>query len=157
MAKAFEEKTINGKKYGLHLMGAFKAAVVGQKLFKLLAPVAGSYFDAATSDALDGMKFSSIATILAENLDELDLEELIEKVVATNLTVNGQALPTSFDEYFKGNLGEMIDVASWAFEVNFKSLFLESMWGRKVLAEMKKFTIQKEQDQSEPEQPETEA
>ena len=150
----FQEVTINGNKYGLHLLGALKAARIGKKLFKVAAPVIGSYVDANTSNALAGMKFSTIATLLAENVDELELEELIDAVIGGgNLTKNGQALPASIDEEFKGNLGEFMDVVSWAFEVNFKSLFLDSTWGRKLMELKQKFISQKEAE-SEPEQSE---
>ena len=156
-SKVFKETTINGNKYGLHLVGALKGARIGQKMFKVLAPVAGSYFDANTSDALAGMKFSTIATLLAENVDELDLEELIESVIGGGkLVKNGQAIDRDLDKAFQGDLGEFMDVATWAFEVNFQSLFLESTLGRKIMDLKNKYTVQKEV-QSEEEQSETPA
>ena len=155
MTKAYEEKTINNTKYGIHLLPAMKAALIGQKLIKALVPVVGSYFDARTSDKLDGMKFSTLATILAENLDELELETLITEVVAKNLTVNGQAV--DFDTHFQGHVGVMFDVLAWAAEVNFKSLFLESTLGKQVLETMKNIMPPTEETPSEEESKETEA
>lgn len=146
MSKSIQEKTINKNKYQLHMLGALKAFTIGRGLTKLM-PVAGSFMDAQFSNALDGLKFSTIATVLLENLEELDIDDILEEVVYSKLICNGQDI--NADEHFKGNLGEMVDVIAWALEVNFKSLFLGSTLVSKMFKQLKGMGILPQMAQQE--------
>jgi len=132
--KGFKTKKIGKNKYGVHMLKAKEAFSYGLKLRSLL-PVTGSFFDARTSSALEGLKFSTMAEVFLDSMDALDIESILEDVVYGNLTVNGQDIDV--DEHFQENLGEMLDVIAWVLEVNFKSLFLGSTFLSKMFSKLK--------------------
>lgn len=133
--KMYQNKTFGKTKYGVHTLPARRAFFLGLKV-KSLLPVGGSFLDAQTSNALDGMKFQTIASAFMDNLDALDLEALLDEIVFSRIDVNGQTLENP-DEHFADNLGEMLDVIAWVLEVNFKSLFLGSTLVQKMLSKLK--------------------
>lgn len=132
--KSLEEKTFGKNKYTIHLLGARRAFTIGRGIVKVF-PSAGSFFDAQFSDALDGLKFSTVATVFIENLEDLEIDDILEEVVFSKLIINGQ--DANIDDHFQANLGEMLDVVAWALEVNFKSLFLGSTLVSKMLSKLK--------------------
>ena len=137
-AKGYKTKKIGKNKYGLHMLKAKEAFSYGLKLRTLL-PVSGSFFDSQTSNALDGMKFSQMAETFVMSMDSLEIEDILEDVVYSNLDLNGQDVDV--DDHFQGELGELIDVIAWALEVNFKSLFLGSTFLSKMYSKLKEMGL----------------
>lgn len=133
-----ETRTIDGRRFEITPMGAFRGLRAMERLAKVLGPgvaeaavelFAGGAVDLAKAAVARGRFLASLAHGFGEIADRLDgttLEWLVGELAADTMVATEQggmvALKTVFDRYFAGEYPLLFSWAQAAFEVNFGPL-----------------------------------
>lgn len=114
--------TLDDVKYEIKLLPASDGIVMAKEIVKLVSPVLGSLVDGTRTHAEfgDATVFTDAALYLCSQLDKADVLEMIYALL-NNLKVNG--VEVEFDEAFKANYGNLVEVVKFAMEGNFSSFF----------------------------------
>lgn len=121
-------KEIDGYKFQINKLRTSELLKHGTKLAKVIVPILA---EKAMQDKLDQVDFSSLADLLVDNIDELNLEELMP-VLLNQATCDG--MPLQYEDFFRGKFMTLIKVMQWALTENFLNFFDGSM-------EMNGFTL----------------
>ena len=110
---------INGKEFQIFLLNASDGITMARDLSTTLLPVLGTL---KTKD--DGqVDFRAAAVELSQNIDKIDILSVLNKLLK-ELCVDQDEV--SFDDFFAGNYGELIDIVAYALRENFESFFSQS-------------------------------
>lgn len=119
-------KTINGKEYTVTLLPATIGLKMSLEISKLLAPSLGASVDGLRhDDILHGapQTFSDLALKLVNQMDKVNIVGMIGTLLGS-VEVNGKRI--DFDNHFRANYGELIQVLEFALRENFESFFTGS-------------------------------
>lgn len=114
------KKTINGKEFQIHLLGAGDGIQTVTQISDLLIPLMGAVQGGADEDGNVDLDFGKIATVFAMHMGNLDILAIITRLLK-GLAVDGSEV--KIDEYFVANYGELIAVMAFALQENFSSFF----------------------------------
>ena len=112
---SFKTKEINSKTFQISLLPAGEGIQMAQKLSLLVVPL----LEGADGEELE-LDFMKVATNLSSSLGDNDLLLIIKRLLK-GLAVDGKE--ASFDDYFRGNYGELIQAVAFALQENFGSFF----------------------------------
>lgn len=120
------EKLINNKKFSLTLLPADEGLAVAFKLFAMLGPSVASIADSSRTEEYklpeeDDLYTQAVLHLVSRMSDVPDVIKVI-KTVTRELKVNGNLI--EFNDYFKGNYGELISALKFCLEENFKDAFM---------------------------------
>lgn len=112
---AIEQKVVSvaGSDFLITHLPASKGLVVMKDLVKLIGPVIGR-LGTDTGPA-------TIVEALAENIDNVDVTQLLQRLMVTVSKSNGQ--PLNFDMDFAGQYHVLLKLAQEVVEFNFGSVF----------------------------------
>lgn len=105
--------TVAGNDYLITHLPTTKGLVVMKSLVKLLGPVLGSLTETSGPSVL--------VEALAENIDNVDVVELIQRLMVTVTKANGQ--PLNFETDFAGQYHVLIALAKEVVDFNYGSVF----------------------------------
>lgn len=115
LSNKIKVKEINGKTFQIYLLPAGEGIGMAQKLSGLIAPM----LEQGANDEVS-VDFIKVATSLSTSLGDNELLLIIKRLLK-ELAVNGSEV--SFDDYFTGNYGELINIVAFALQENFGSFF----------------------------------
>lgn len=112
---SFKTKEIKDRTFQISLLPAGEGIQMAQKLSTLVLPI----LEGAGEDEVE-IDFMKIATGLSASIGDKELLAIIHRLVK-GLAVDGKEV--KFDDYFRGNYGELIQVIAFALQENFGSFF----------------------------------
>lgn len=113
-----DTREIAGKEVTILYLDTITGIKLSTKLIKFALPAYAQLLNILRSEGGDVK--SAIAEVVS-NIDEIDLAEMCQ-VLLEGATID--AFPVGKDlNYFRGDLGTLIDVIAYALEINFKSVF----------------------------------
>jgi ribosomal protein S18 acetylase RimI-like enzyme len=118
-------KTENGDNdVSIKLLPMSTGIKVAKELIGLIAPAIGSAVDGVRHDDLihgAPRSFSDLALVLVGQLDKVDVENLIELLLA-GMLVNGNEV--DLDDHFSANYHELLEIMEFALKENFQTFFI---------------------------------
>lgn len=150
-ARAWKKTEINGKVVEVKMLkGRTQGVQVALKLKGMALPLIGRGFDGLRDeDSLEPPKtFTEMALILADQLENNDVDNLIFENLLANVKVDG-LLVTDWDDYLQCNYGELVPMLSFAVKENFQSFFTGNGWMTKIQTVAQKILGLKEDSQEE--------
>lgn len=112
-----KQTTINEKQYQIYLLPTGEGLRIAKTLAQTFLPMWGEFLGAYNTGELD---YHSLALALVTELESFDVEALTRRLLK-ELSVNGAEI--NFDEYFRGNYGELVEITAFAIKENFGSFF----------------------------------
>lgn len=118
MLDYIKKKKIGKHTYQIELLPAKAGFSMAMKLSKVLIPLLGSGFDAFEEDSEGG--FTRMSLIVVEQMEQVDMAAIVDDLLE-GMAVNGQTV--NFDDHFRANYGELVEVITFAMKENFSSFF----------------------------------